>query len=340
VEVSETGRRTRILFVHPSRSPFIEEDRRLLSEEYDLRVVDFDVGRSDVVGILRLAWRMFRGVIWADLTYSWFAERHALLAVRLSRLFGKPSIVVVGGYEVAKVPEIEYGSLLDRRKERVVRKIHERADRVLPVDGSLKRFAVENLGVDGRNIEPVPTGYDPLRFAPKGPRTDTVLTAGNLDRSVIRRKGLDTFVEAAKLLPGLRFVLVGRTVDEDGERLKRDAPPNVVFTGPLSHEELIARYQSSKVYCQLSRFEGLPNALCEAMLCGCVPVGTEHCGIPTAMGDTGFYVPYGDAKATAEAIEKAVSSGNGDLARARIMKEFTVEKRADALRGIIDKLLD
>ena len=42
--------------------------------------------------------------------------------------------------------------------------------------------------------------------------------------------------------------------------------------------------------------EGLPNALCEAMLCECVPVGTDVQGIRTAMGDAGFYVPYGDRK--------------------------------------------
>jgi len=46
-----------------------------------------------------------------------------------------------------------------------------------------------------------------------------------------------------------------------------------------------------------TKYERLPNALhCEAMLCECVPVGTRYCGIPTAIGDTGLYVPYGDSK--------------------------------------------
>jgi glycosyltransferase involved in cell wall biosynthesis len=53
--------------------------------------------------------------------------------------------------------------------------------------------------------------------------------------------------------------------------------------------------------------EGLPNALCEAMLCGCVPVGTKRNGIPTAIGDCGFYVPYDDPKAAAEAIKKRLA---------------------------------
>jgi len=47
------------------------------------------------------------------------------------------------------------------------------------------------------------------------------------------------------------------------------------------------------------------------MLCECVPIGTEYCGIPVAKGDTGFYVPYGDVEATAEAIKKALKSNKG-----------------------------
>jgi glycosyltransferase involved in cell wall biosynthesis len=334
-----TTRRTRILFVHPSKSTFIEADKVLLSEEYDVRIVDFDVRRADLIGVVKLAYRLFFGVLWADLTYSWFAERHASKAVTLSRWFGKRSIVVVGGYEVAKVPEIEYGSLLDPKDEKVVRRIIEHADRVIPVDESLKRYAMENLGVDGSNIEAVPTGYDPERFSPKGPKSDVVLTAGNLERSVIRRKGLDTFIEAARLLPDIKFVIAGRVGDDAGEALRSGAPPNVEFTGYLSHDELIGQYQRAKVYCQLSRFEGLPNALCESMLCGCVPVGTEYCGIPTAIGDAGFYVPYGDAKATSEAISKAIGSGMGDRARARIVNEFPISRRGKTIRRMIHELV-
>jgi len=61
----------------------------------------------------------------------------------------------------------------------------------------------------------------------------------------------------------------------------------IKFTGIVPDEELIKYYQKAKVY-QLSEYEGLPNALCEAMLCECVPAGTRYCGIPTAIGDTGM----------------------------------------------------
>ena len=116
------------------------------------------------------------------------------------------------------------------------------------------------------------------------------------------------------------------------------ASPNVKFTGFVPDEELIRYYQRAKVYCQLSRYEGLPNALCEAMCCECVPVGTNYCGIPTAIEDTGFYVPYKDPKATAKAIKEALKSDKGKDARGRIKKIFSVERREKELIQIIEEM--
>jgi glycosyltransferase involved in cell wall biosynthesis len=75
------------------------------------------------------------------------------------------------------------------------------------------------------------------------------------------------------------------------------------------------------------------------MLCECVPVGTKVSGIPTAIGDTGFYAPVGDPKGAADAIRQALRSDAGKAARARIMSEFSVEKREKAIIEIVEKLL-
>ena len=95
----------------------------------------------------------------------------------------------------------------------------------------------------------------------------------------------------------------------------------------------------AKVYCQLSRYEGLPTALCEAMLCGCVPVGTSYCGIPTAIGDAGFYIPYGDVEATVEATRKALNCDKAKEARRRIKDMFPLERREKELVAEISELL-
>lgn len=332
-------RRTRVLFVHPTMSPFIESDLNLLRKNFDVKVVDVGSAKRDFSGKVGVLWRLARGALWCDISFAWFAERHAKWMVRFSRMLGKPSLVVVGGYEVAKVPEIGHGSLLDPSKAKMAKYILGKATKVLPVDESLKEAAIKNLGVRGENILTVHTGHDSDKFKASGAKERMALTVGFVNKITIKRKGLDVFVQAAGLLRDAKFVLVGSSSDNTIDELRLIASPNVEFVGSVPHDQLVGYYQRAKVYCQLSVYEGLPNALCEAMLCECVPVGTKVSGIPTVIGDTGFYAPVGDPKGAADAIRQALGSDNGKAARARIMSEFSVEKREKAIIEIVEKLL-
>jgi glycosyltransferase involved in cell wall biosynthesis len=216
-----------------------------------------------------------------------------------------------------------------------VKYVLENADRVLTVDDGLKRDAIKNLGVDGKNIQTVPTGYDYEKFKPEGEKENLVISVSigdNWER--IRLKGLDTFVKSAEFLPDVKFLVIGIQGDALN-KLQDVATSNVEFTGFISDEKLLRYYQKAKVYCQLSMREGLPTALCEAMLCECVPVGTDVQGVRTAIGNAGFYVPYSDEKATAEAIKKALKSNKGKEARERIRNMFPMEKREKELIEII-----
>jgi len=44
-----------------------------------------------------------------DLIFVWFADWPAFLAILFTKLFRKKIVVVVGGYDTACVPEIDYG---------------------------------------------------------------------------------------------------------------------------------------------------------------------------------------------------------------------------------------
>lgn len=292
-------RKIKILFVYPYLSSFVKADLEILQHHFD--VIPHQWTRTrDIKNVLRVIWHILK----TDLSFIWFAGGHAVRVVLFSKVFGKKSIVVVGGYEVAKVPEIGYGALLNPKSARRVKFVLENADKVLTVDDSLKKDAIKNLNVKGENIQTVPTGYDYEKFKPEGEKENLVLTVAYINSTTIKRKGLKTFVKVAEILPDIKFTIIGPHLDNSIDKLKSIARHNVKFTNFVSDEELLRYYQKAKVYCQLSRYEGLPNALCEAMLYECVPVGTKHCGIPTAIGDTGFYVPYGDPGATAEAIRR------------------------------------
>jgi glycosyltransferase involved in cell wall biosynthesis len=149
-------------------------------------------------------------------------------------------------------------------------------------------------------------------------------------------KGIPDLVEAARLLPEARFTIVGI----GGDVLRRsglDAPANVRILPYVDRQELLALYRDAAVYCQPSLFEGLPNSLCEAMLCGCIPVATDAGGSARVVGNTGFVVTPRDPGALAEALRMALGAST-DLrvaARSRIMELFPPGRREELLTQLI-----
>jgi len=323
-------KRVRVTIVASAESSFVRTDRNLLAERFDVRYVSWKGKRS----IANLAWAIFR----TDAVFSWFALDHAYVACRLAKLFGRKSMVVVGGVDAARVPELGYGAHLEPRVAYRSRYALAHSDRVLLVDDSLREEIARNAGIRRNEIVTVPLGFDTEFFAGDGRPRETVLTVGIVTDVNIRRKGLDTFVEAAGRLPDLPFVLVGAKPSAATDRLKASAPPNVEFLPLLEPPALREQYRRARVYVQVSLYEGLPSALGEAMACGCVPVGTRVAGIPNLIGDAGVYVPQRDSEATAEAIRETYESDLGGTARRRIEERFSRARRQRALIEIVETL--
>jgi glycosyltransferase involved in cell wall biosynthesis len=90
---------------------------------------------------------------------------------------------------------------------------------------------------------------------------------------------------------------------------------------------------------QLSTSEGFPNSLAEAMLCGCVPIGSAVGDIPNIIGDAGFIL---ERKNTLKltSIIKSLDSINFDFlrkkARERVSSNFTYERRKEKLLALFN----
>lgn len=329
--------RPEILFLTSSLSSFADGDLRMLRKTYPVREVVTGGGPAgSLMQRLSLGLEILSGVLRTDMAFSWFAHNHAYLAVMAAGLLGKKSLVVVGGYEVANEPEIGYGALLDPGMAKKIRYIIENADCILAVSEFSRR---EILAVAGpRRIETVYNGIDTSVFSPGGRKENIVLTVCFVSTENIRLKGLDTFIDAARHLPEVRFVLLGRALDDALETLKRGAPDNVEFVGAVGQGELIEWYRRAKVYCQISYRESFGVALAEAMSCECVPVVTDRGALPEVVGDLGFVIPYADTRATVDAISRALISDAGPAARKRVCDTFSVEQREQELRRIIATL--
>ena len=331
---------TRILFIRPrggKNAVFMTVDKEILSKHFRVQVLDAVWREKGMLSVILVPLRILKGTLQSDVTFTWFAGAHAFFSVLWSRMLGKKSIVTVGGWEVARVPEIRYG-LSFTPMAPFVRYTLNHADLVLVVDESLKTQAIENIGAIGSNIRTVPIGCDYDVFKPAGSKEAIALTVGMVGGDGPRRKGIDVFMKASRFLPDVKFIWIGGPVDESTKELRALGGDNVESMGRIPFEELLSIFQKAKVYCQLSLREGLPAALCEAMLCECVPVGSNLCGIPVVIGDTGFLVPVSDQKAAADAIRKALESDKGPKARERIRTLFPIERRERELVQSVDGL--
>lgn len=240
--------------------------------------------------------------------------------------------------DIAKEKEFGYGLWLSPWKAALARRAIKTATRVLVVDQSLKEEVLGRVNYRGDNVELLPTGYDQEFWHPAGSKDPIVLTvAAVLSEGRFRIKGIDILFDAARMLPDVRFELIGV---EQAKFKQFVPPPNVTIHPILSQSELLMQYQRAKVYCQPSRREGLSNTLCEAMLCGCVPVATDVGGSVHALGENGVIVRTDDPSALATGIRKALElpTAVGANARERIATQFPKTRREQRLRELMNEM--
>jgi glycosyltransferase involved in cell wall biosynthesis len=325
--------RARILVTSTFTTPFIANDVALLSERYSIRHI---VASGPAAPAAIVA-----GVAGADCVFSWFASTYASAAVAAARAFGRKSIIAVGGADVADEPGIGYGIWRSPWKAQLVRYALRNADRILAVDPYLAEQAAFRGAYPGQNIAVLPTGYDVARWTPGAERTRRVVTVAACDSEErMKVKGIQLLFDAARRIPDVPFTLVG-IHERFLAALRNRAPANLVVLPLVSQEDLLGLYRGAAVYCQPSVVEGLPNAVCEAMLCGCLPVGTNVGGMSSAFGGTGILVPPGDPARLADGILKALAAPPeaGCLCRASVAERFPMEKRRDGLFRAVAELL-
>lgn len=347
-------RKSRILYFYPALSSFVRRDIAVLSERHDVRTFGLDLpGKFALPGRL-LAQMLFilrhgRG---ATAFICHFAGYASLLPVLLGRMLGVRCYVVVAGTDAACFPAIGYGNYTRRLLGFATRVSLRHASGILPVHHSLVRqaytyheagspaqgFAVFAPGSGKTPVLSIPYGYDEEVFRSNGAihrNPGTFVSVGDFSVPTLwRRKGFDLIVALARKRPELSFTLVGW----DG-KARSDLPENVRLRPFLSQPELVDELSAHEYYFQLSIMEGFPNALAEAMLCGCIPIGSAVSAIPDMIGDAGYLLYRCDAGELDSLLNRALADPRrGELpalARQAIAGRFTLQRRREALEAVI-----
>jgi GalNAc-alpha-(1->4)-GalNAc-alpha-(1->3)-diNAcBac-PP-undecaprenol alpha-1,4-N-acetyl-D-galactosaminyltransferase len=196
----------------------------------------------------------------------------------------------------------------------------------------------ENVGKWARNIireEKIAIIPNPFSFSNEVPEQDdsaflplfggtpqrTIVTMGRLSYE----KGFDlllrAFAELADSFPEWRVIIFGEGDERDSlSCLARDlrVADKVFLPGRVKNPAFLLK--QADLFVMPSRYEGFPNALCEAMVCG-LPVISFDC--PSGPRDIisdgidGILVPPEDVNALAEAIAKLI----GDVEKRRMLSQ-------------------
>jgi len=138
----------------------------------------------------------------------------------------------------------------------------------------------------------------------------------------------------------------------DGERLKAASAHLVErgamrFLGVVPHAGLMELLGQFDVYLLTSEFEGMPNALGEAMARGCVPIVTDiRSGVRELVrdGETGFVVPIGGVEAFADRLSALQSDPelrsrlSAQARQAVITGGFSAQTMVERYEALFDRL--
>jgi glycosyltransferase involved in cell wall biosynthesis len=162
---------------------------------------------------------------------------------------------------------------------------------------------------------------------------------------VSRRKGSDTFVEAARLVKAetreVEFEMIGPITDpldaDWAAQVLEDAARIGISHTPRA--DVQAALGSWDIFALPSRRDPCPISLLEAMAAGLPVVGTDVDGIPEQIAETGRLVADQDAEALAREIldlhrSPADRAELGDAARERAIATFSPEAQAAGLDRI------
>lgn len=347
------------LLIKPSDSSFIRIDEEILSQKYRLQSLNLmqSSGRLTYllrIGLMKLCLFLHPGI---RFVFIWFADYHAFPAVLISRMLRKKAIIFIGGMDAVCYPKLRMGVYCSPIRGFCASFALRHCNLIIANHEAL--IASDNLYYNPtghpegiRNLIPnlkTPTAvvYNGIRIL-KGidlhsNRGNTILSVGTTPRlNDFYNKGFDLVFKVARNHPEWIFTIVGigeHWLEPLLESKVITPLPNLKIIPHLPHNELIHLYQHNQVYVQASISEGMPNSLMEAMLCGCVPIGSRVAGIVPLISDKGFLLDQAQETELTALIEQALVIRNREPISKHIECHFSLRNRSDNLHKLLEQTL-
>lgn len=247
----------------------------------------------------------------------------------LSKLFGKKFLVTIRGKEALNyfVNDTLTGYTQEiSLRTRLIKYLLPKSHSVIALSDELKNICLSN-GVNQRNVRVIRNGVSTDKFYFIGQK-DSRLTLNLSDNqyillcvgSLIYGKGFDRLIrifdQINTIYPNVVLYIIGTEgpagdyYDELRELVRvNNVCAKVKFVGQVNNDDLLYWYNAADLFCLVSRGEGSPNVLTEALACGCPSVATDVGSVSDIMTEKymGSMVPNDGAlllPGIMEAIEK------------------------------------
>jgi len=187
---------------------------------------------------------------------------------------------------------------------------------------------------------------------PNEQRKKEIVTAGRLIPQKNHEMLIRAFAKIVSSFPEYRLVIYGEGFLRDSLKgLCRDLGVEQVVDFPGSVNDVHKRFLNSELFVLSSDFEGMPNALMEAMAMGITCISTDcPCGGPKDLvedGVNGVLIPVGDVDSCAKVIAKCFTDkqmadklGKNALnVRKKFSKELVCKKWLEYINQVVGKVV-
>lgn len=269
-----------------------------------------------------------------------------MLPVFFGKLFGKKCTIQAGGMDCMNMPEIGYGNFRKKWLRKATVYSFKNCSLILPVAQALVQQEYHfDPSINSKQglLNLIPNLKTPIKVVPNGfdtafwkdlekerkPFSFISVATGTSNPSRAIVKGYDLIEVLAKNHPEFTFTLAG-------DLGYQSTNSNIRVLGKVNPVELLELYNTHQFYLQLSTSEGFPNALGEAMSCGCIPIGSAVGAIPEIIGESGKTLPHKNTLELEQLVEELKNLPLDELSkssRERILNRFSYEKRQQLLEA-------
>jgi len=346
-----------LLYFYPKKATFVAKDINILEVVYKVKTQNLKWTNKSLLPLNFIKQLLFilKNLKNTPVFMVMFGGYWSFLPALIGKIFGKKVYIILGGTDCVSFPEFTYGSLRKQPLKWFIKKSYQWCTRLLPVADSLiytdynylpnSRYKNQGVKAFFKNLKTpytvISNGFDASYWnvnKKNVTQKSFISIAYVSDATRLTLKGFDTIIKLAQQFKEATFTLVGLSKNEIN---KLELPTNIKVYENLSSEKIKEQLAKNQFYLQLSLSEGFPNALAEAMLCQCIPIGTAVGGVPKIISNFGVVLHKQDFNVLKNEVQKLITlpqlelKEKGLAVREQIATNFSLENRAKMLLNII-----